>query len=174
MTITEVYDAHRRNATDINEHLPVLLGLAADCRKVVELGMRSGRSTSALLAGGANVTSVDIVENRPVLSTLREHCADRLTFVQTDSRAVVVPECDMLFIDTYHSGEVLRAELRRHESRVGRLIVLHDTETFGARGEGGGEGLNAAVDDFLEQNVQWQRRVVLRNNNGLTVLRRVG
>lgn len=80
---------------------------------------------------------------------------------------------ELLFIDSLHTYAQLSAELERHWQKVTGCIVLHDTETFGVRGEDGKEpGLWGAVEDFLKKHSEWRVKDRLRNNNGLTILAR--
>ena len=47
--LTDLYAAACGTPSDINEHCPVLSGLARECRHVTEMGTRTGVSTTALL-----------------------------------------------------------------------------------------------------------------------------
>jgi hypothetical protein len=114
-------------------------------------------------------------------------CYDRLRFPQVDTLQalagrtafvfhladvlqVEIEETDLLFIDTWHVCQQLREELALHAAKVRRYIVLHDTTTFGDRGETEGHaGLWPAVEEFLARGTfRLKRRY--ENNNGLTVL----
>lgn len=90
-----------------------------------------------------------------------------------DSLTIEIDPTDLLFIDTVHTAERLGAELARHAANVSLYLVLHDTETFGKRGEDGGPGLLAAVELFLAAHPEWEISYQARHNNGLTVLRRI-
>jgi hypothetical protein len=93
-------------------------------------------------------------------------------FQQADVLAVDIEETDLLFIDTLHVYEQLQEELRLHAGKVRRYIVLHDTMTFGERGEVQGRlGLRPAVEEFLAQGTFYVKDRY-ENNNGLTVLER--
>jgi hypothetical protein len=83
---------------------------------------------------------------------------------------VDIEETDLLFIDTRHDYDQLREELRRHADKVRKYIVLHDTTTYGERGETPGhQGLWPAVEELrTEGNFRLQARCT--NNNGLTLL----
>ena len=86
--------------------------------------------------------------------------------------AVDIEETDLLFIDTWHVYDQLREELRRHAGRASRYVVLHDTTTFGERGEVAGHaGLWPAVEEYLALG-RFALAARYENNNGLTVLRR--
>lgn len=118
--------------SDINEHLPTLAKIATKAHHVVELGARSGLSTTAWLVGlersGGRLTSVDISP----APDIGEHA--NWTHIQGDDTdpAVMaqVDECDVLFIDTSHAYEHTLWELRNWSAKVraGGIIVCHDTE----------------------------------------------
>jgi len=168
MNLTELYLHNYQRQHDINQHLPFLAGMALD-KAVVELGFRTGRSTSAFLMGGAK--SVTVFDTHPcadAVKVFRELVGTRFEFRQANVLEVEIPPCDILFIDSYHSGEQLLQELQLHTKWCGR-IVLHDTETFGHVGEDNTKGLQWAVREFIEKR-SWKVRVHFPYNNGLTVL----
>lgn len=185
MIIQELYRRACETPSDINEHLPRLKVLASLCDKVVELGVRSGVSTTALLAGldervkvgprpFRQLHSFDIADCRnPLLQALADdpHNVEWI-FTRGDSREIDIPPCELLFIDTLHNGEQLAAELERHHDHVAKWIVLHDTETFGQTGETSPNGLVPALVEFLTYHEEWKFINHIRQNNGLTVLER--
>lgn len=135
-TLRERYEHHARLPSDIWLHLPRMVKLveAFNAQRVVELGARSGLSTSAWLVGlektGGHLTSIDIDEAPPI----GDH--KQWTFIQgddTDPDIVASVEdgsVDVLFIDTsHHYGHTLW-ELRNWSAKVrpGGVIVCHDTE----------------------------------------------
>lgn len=157
-------------ASDIREHLGLLHGLAMSCDQVVELGFRTGVSTSALLASGAKVRSYDTsTKCRPHVKKLAAEYPKTFEFKLGDSREVEPIKCDMLFIDSDHTYECAMAELLRWAPHVGRWIALHDTETC--------PGVMKAVREFIscthERVGKWAIRLRLPNNNGMTILRRL-
>ena len=175
--MTSNYTRHLSRPSDIQEHLGLLCWLAMKCGTVVELGFRTGVSTSAFLAGGAKVISYDISDGcKPyVLSLAKEH-PKTFTFKIGDSRKVKIPECDMLFIDTDHTEATTKIELDLHSRSVGRWIVLHDTDTFGLRDRppGKGGGLRPAIKEFIhDPDNYWRPILDLPNNNGLVILERL-
>jgi hypothetical protein len=100
--------------------------------------------------------------------------AGRTEFVfhEADVRAVTIADTELLFIDTWHVYEQLRTELRLRAGKVRRYIVLHDTTTFGERGETEGRrGLWPAVEEFLTEGT-FRLKQCGENNHGLTVLER--
>lgn len=103
--------------------------------------------------------------------------------------------CDMLFIDTFHVYGQLRRELEQNAPSVSKFIAMHDTTVDGERSEyfrrrfnignvsnstGFTEselkrGLWEAVTEFLTTNsTTWKLQHRYENNNGLTVLERIG
>jgi hypothetical protein len=94
-------------------------------------------------------------------------------FRQADVLDVEPEPCDLLFIDTYHTADQLRQELARHAGGARRWIAMHDTKTFGERGEDGGPGLLVAIRAFLRDRPEWGVVYRAEHNNGLLVLSRV-
>jgi Methyltransferase domain len=133
----ESYERYLAQETDIRDHLPRLFEEARGT--VLELGVRGGVSTSALLAGveqrGGEVWSVDV---DPSCSTT--YVTHPLWhFVCSDSRdpaplaAAGLPSTiDVLFVDTLHEYEHVRDELAVWGPRVSRdgIMLMHDTDTF--------------------------------------------
>ena len=123
--------------SDIQRHLPRLRREAHGT--VLELGVRGGNSTVALLAGleerGGTLWSVDVdPESATVFPGHAQWC-----FVMADSRderplvdAGLPDELDVLFIDTIHTYEQVRDELAVWGHRVvdGGVILFHDTDSY--------------------------------------------
>jgi GT2 family glycosyltransferase/tetratricopeptide (TPR) repeat protein len=174
-SLADLYHAACSTPSDIYEHVPKLYELASQCRHVTELGTRAGTSTTALLfAQPDQVVCYDMVKH-PHIDTLRALSGRTLFhFHLADVLAAGIDETDLLFIDTYHVYEQLKEELRLHAGKARKYIALHDTTTFGERGEApGSRGLWPAVEEFLAQGTF---RLLERhtNNNGLTVLEALG
>jgi hypothetical protein len=197
-TIERKYREKCETPSDIHDHLPTLRRYAAQCDSVTELGVRTVVSTWAFLAGlqtrkpaptgeapgGAHVLpvllSVDIAAPEKhggnlveVVEAAREGNVDFL-FLEADDRQIIIPNTDLLFIDTWHVYEQLQAELRLHADQARKFIILHDTETFWERGETAGhQGLGSAITEFLEEHRrEWGVREQFSNCNGLMVLAR--
>jgi hypothetical protein len=96
------------------------------------------------------------------------------TFHQADVLTVEIEPTDLLFIDTWHVAQQIQEELRLHGDRSRRYLVLHDTETFGEKGETAGHGgIWPAIAAFVRQNPQWHLLHHFPHSNGLTVLSRM-
>lgn len=180
--IEEIYGILCARPSDIHEHLPILRRYAAGADGVIELGVRGITSTWAFLAARPRwLLSVDIQHPRQVggdldlVETLAAEAGLDFRFWLADDRTIDLPEADVLFIDTLHTYDQLRAELWRHACRARKWILLHDTETFAEKGEAKrARGLRPALEEFLADptlGAPWAVHEVHRNNNGLTVLR---
>jgi hypothetical protein len=175
--MSEAFDILSRHPSDINEHLPMLYFLASQCDHVTEFGVRTGASTLAFLHGlqgrPATLRSYDINDNFGVHKSLSPHTSVDWQFAVCSTLAISqIEPTDLLFVDTLHRYDQVRQELALHGDAVRRWIVFHDTETFGAVGDDGGEGINRAIDEWLALRPEY--RIVYRThrNNGLTVIER--
>ena len=168
------YRAAVRTPSEIYQHLVTLRRHAAGCETVVELGTRSGVSTRALIAARPKrLVAVDVEPIPEELATIAESAGVEFEARRESSLATEPVACDLLFVDSLHTAEQLAAELRRHAPHCRRRIALHDTETFGLRGEDGRDGLLKALGNFLaEHAAEWELERHHPYNNGLTVLRR--
>lgn len=164
--------------SDIHEHLDTLSVLAGRVEHVTEFGVRDVVSTIGLLCGRPRaMVSYDTYRSPrvPWLINLCHHAGADWTFREEDVLDAEPVETDLLFIDTLHTYAQLTAELERHSGGVSTYIVLHDTTTFGDRGEDGTTpGIWRATEQFLASHGHWSLRARFTNNNGLTVLERVG
>jgi predicted O-methyltransferase YrrM len=173
--------------SDINEHLELLHNIVAETNAqiIVELGTRSGNSTSALVIGaartGGRVTSVDHGQGSdyslepPTWNSLgqaseiiREKLGlgrywrlvvkDDLQFARDYD-----DEIDVLLIDTSHSYEQTRKELEAWGNKVvpGGFIVIHDTVSFPEQ--------NKAIWEFLDNHPS-SDYVEHMNCNGLGII----
>lgn len=159
---------------DIKEHLPLLMDMAAACGVVVEFGVRYGHSTQALLESACPVVESWDIEPMPQVIDGISRIHPRWKFHAGSSADADIPECDMLFIDSRHTGPHLLTELVRHHRKVRRWIVMHDTETYATTGDDGEPGLWMGLTRFLlDRCAEWRIKAHYSNNNGLTVLERV-
>ncbi len=175
-TIDDLYYQARQTRSDIHEHLERMRQLGEGCQHITELGVRTGVSTIAWAAARPkSLVCYDIrryAEVDPVESAAKAAGVEFM-FYELDVLSVTIEPTDLLFIDTLHTYDQLRAELDRHASRARKYVVLHDTTTFGETGElPGTRGLWPAVEEFLAAHPEWTVSERRSNNNGLTILKR--
>ena len=109
---------------------------------------------------------------------------------------------DLTFIDTWHVYGQLKRELDKFSKITNKYIIMHDTEIDGIEGETKRpnglynslyvsnsldglvartnipkheilKGLLPAIDEFLNSNTDWVMHKQYKNNNGLTILKRI-
>lgn len=132
------YEARLETWSDIGGHMPFLRSTTASYGKpvVIELGVRSGQSTSAFLAAitehGGQLWSIDV--DAPQVPA-HWHDLPCWHFLQADdvgqqARDWLPQVCNVLFIDTSHEFRHTVTELFLHVPRVrdGGIVLLHDTE----------------------------------------------
>jgi hypothetical protein len=165
--------------SDINEHLITLRYYADQCSHVTELGVRKGVSTWAFLASMTKrLVSVDVNhpdDNGGSLQEMREASAGAMvdfTFILADDLSIELEETDLLFIDTLHTYGHLKKELELHSGKARKYIIFHDTVQYGTTGVDGGQGIEKAITEFLNQNTIWKVHKTFDNNNGLLILER--
>lgn len=176
-TFSVEYETAKLRPSDINENLHILYDLAKQCETVVEMGVRTGVSTRAFLNTNVQLTSYDIVLNRQVqdLFNRAKALGKSVKYIEADVLKIVVDETDLLFIDTLHTYDQLKQELRLHGNKAKKFIAFHDTHTFGINGEDQKDkkGLLPAIIEFMIDNPHWKFKIHKTNNNGMTVLERV-
>ena len=178
------YERRRSTPSDIQDHLPELYHWARGWPfgHIVELGTRSGNSTSALLAGveasrRGHVWSIDIA-GAQVPGEWRD--SPYWTFLKGDALSpwaldLAPAQIEVLFIDLDpHSFEQTLAALMMWAPRVtpGGVILCHDTEWpdigYTAPGSADSE-VGRALDAFCAMRGHtWDNR---HGCNGLGVLR---
>jgi predicted O-methyltransferase YrrM len=159
--------------TDINQHLTTLYMLAVEfnAKSILELGVRGGESTVALLQAakeiGGSVTSIDWYwDGCPTAKKrVKEYGFEPYwKFILTDDRTIDWNQpINLLFIDTSHEYEHTLMELRKFEPFVvpRGIIILHDTITC--------LDCAKALETYMEGRTDLKPYKYV-NNNGLTVL----
>lgn len=131
---------HAAATLDMVPHIATLSRLAAGNSDILELGVRTGVSTWALLDGmdaGARLASVDII---PVNVPERVSKDPRWSFYWRDDmdpnlHPLLPNPVGMVFIDTTHEYHHTLEELALADRLEADLIVLHDyalTDVFDA------------------------------------------
>lgn len=200
LELIHIYNAHRNQYSDINEHLPVLRKLATECDSAVEIGVRGMVSTWAILQGFSenasrypkNYLGIDIASPpADKLETAKRLAnANNISFdfwLINDMSILSLP-ADLLFIDSLHTYCHLTYELETFSPMINKYIAMHDTsEPWGDQDDcyyhgdfseypqhidKTKRGLWQAVVDFLETHPEWTLHERHFNNHGFTVLKR--
>ena len=187
-TLQQKYDELCATRSDINEHLPKLKEYAEKCDHITEMGVRGVVSTYAFLMGKpSKLIGYDIGEykqNVDECKMIANSEALNWEFILADVLKVEIAETDFLFIDTFHTAEQLKRELKLHAGKVKKYIGFHDTTTFWEKGEPSyesvsdkgtncGMGLKYALEPFLAYNPEWKVVYRTEKNNGLTIIERI-
>ena len=174
--LQQKFEEAKAKPSDINEHLDTLYHYAALSETIVEFGCRWGVSTTALLyAKPKKLVSYDL-EIYPQINELAKIAATELPeteFIFRDESTLYAnpPECDLLFLDSYHVYEQVLVELVFHANRAKKFMVFHDTETFKDKGQTDGyQGIGDAIEGFLRYHPEWVLIEERKNNNGLLVM----
>jgi hypothetical protein len=188
MTIAEKYKQHCNTPSDINELLPYLKEYANKCTSVIELGVRHCVSTYAFLNSNAKIVYGYDIEKQPQVEECKALALKEgkdWRFIEADVLKIELPECDFLFIDTFHSKLQLEQELALHADKAKKYIGFHDVTTFWeeaepyfyphaqANGVMGNEGLKYAIEPFLKNHPEWEIALKVEHNNGLLILQKV-
>jgi hypothetical protein len=187
--------------SDIHEHLSILRDYASKCTSVVECGVYEVTSSYAFASGllgtpGASLTMIDPHLSEKVPGFLDSCAREGLfaRFVHGSDLAVEPVPTDLLFLDTWHVYAQLKRELAHWHASVRKYILLHDTtvdEWYGEAVRGRADiarhvqetgfpaeeiqkGLWPAIVEFLRDHPEWTLVARYPNNNGLTILSRVG
>jgi hypothetical protein len=186
--INEQYEFQCRRNSDINEHLPTLKKYSEECDHITEMGVRDVVSTWAFLIGHPKkLISYDICQiNQTVILDAIKDTKIEFQFILGDTTKIEIEETDLLFIDTEHNYLQLKTELLLHGNKSKKYLIFHDTVTFGETDsnaynnyenlieidESNKQGLNLAIQEFINNNPQWSIHEVFENCCGLTILKR--
>ena len=197
--VEEKYNSLCHSPSDINEHLSVLFRYAKECETVIECGVRGCVSSWALVFGllNNNKKNKKILLNDKVECDINELLTEtkelpiEITYEWKNNLDLeLTNNYDMVFIDTWHIYGHLKRELNKFGPITNKYIIMHDTtidETDGETIRCGWNaenqsqetgypveeircGLGKAINEFLENNTEWELLEKLTNNNGLTVL----
>jgi Methyltransferase domain len=172
-----VYLRYLAEWSDIQDHLPRLKEAAKG--NVLEIGVRTGISTAALLTGvklnGGHVYSVDIADcnvfpNDPdwtfrqfdSLNTGRSQALKNLGFDPAFLNDSGIIPFDMVLIDGNHSFNACLTDLKRYGALAPR-IFLHDSDM---------ESVREAIDVFMDEHKDEFSLTFYHGSNGLAELQR--
>ena len=118
--------------SDINEHIPTIIKYGKECNHITEMGVRGICSTWGWLASNPDKLITYDLENpskwggkiEDVYDTAQDVGVD-FKFTEADVLKVEIEETDLLFIDTLHVYNQLKAELMLHASKVRKYLCFH-------------------------------------------------
>ena len=184
MELADHYAQRLRQWSDIQDHLEYLHDavMGYTTPTVIELGVRSGNSTAALLHAcfetGGWLFSADI--DQPMVPT--EFSTGPWSFMRGDSVSEAVlqwmpGECDVLFIDTSHTVGQTLAELDAYMPRVkpGGVALFHDIQWLPpaiSLPEPGGPVHEALTRWCTANEMEYGQRISKPGYYGLAVLTR--
>lgn len=163
--------------TDMVGHMHTIKSYAAQVESAVEFGVHDCTSTWALMAGHPKkLTSYDVIR-QPDVDLVEQLAVDSGTefkFVLENSLNAQLEDADLLFIDSFHAYEQLKAELRLHAAKIRKFILMHDTSIFEFMDQTySGRGLWPAIAEFLAEHPEWKIKERFTHCHGLTVLERI-
>ena len=177
-------DALKENS-DIHRHLPILKEYAEKCNSVLEIGLGFGNSSLAFLEGNIKTLYTIEIDKNWGLETivdLKQIATEKqidYQIIYGDS-ANVKPDrrFDMLFVDGNHSYLAVKKELEIYPKYINKYIGFHDVVTFGYRDmvitpNNHKQGINWAIDEFLQDNPEWVIDYTSIFNNGLLILKKI-
>jgi cephalosporin hydroxylase len=169
---------------EIHEHLATFQRLGAECETICEFGIGWGTSTWAFLSTKPKWMRSYDIQDYEQLGLLKETAKNmnwdwQLLLQNTAEPSFHIEECDLLFVDSLHTGDHVEAELRHNAQYVKKYIIFHDIVKFGSIGQNsigmitpGVRGINSAIDDFLANHPEWQVKERYENCHGLLVIER--
>ena len=184
-------------ASDINEHIPTIVKYGKECDHITEMGVRGICSTWGWLAAKPSKLITYDLENPTKWGGNLEDVYDTayfegvdFKFIMADVLKVEIEETDLLFIDTLHVHNQLKAELMLHANKVRKYLCFHDTTNYeftdeipkekqpdysGILAEVSDEkGLWGVIEEFLNVNKDtWKLKERFINNNGFTILEKI-
>lgn len=178
--VDEKYFYYLNGSSDINEHLPIFYKYGKECDVIVELGCRWVVSTWAWLKSKPKkLISIDIEDPKNwgtndlelAYSGAKQNGVD-FEFRLENTLTNEIEQCDLLFVDTWHSYNQVKQELSRHGNKSNKYIILHDTEHFNFNDMDNDIGIWPAIEEFLDLNPHWYVHEKYANNNGITILKR--
>ena len=174
-TLKDFYSEIRSAHQKAHGHLYVahhnkMVELSAECVSYRELGVMQGATAAAMaLAGIRDIHLIDINMNRfEPYKHLFDSYVDTFHVVAESSiknNPLNDRPVDMLLIDSVHTANHVKAELRVHAPSVNKYILFHDTKSINA--------IRQVVDNFVKDNPQWKLIEHFSQNVGYSLIGKV-
>jgi predicted O-methyltransferase YrrM len=176
--------------SDFSQHALTLFSLILSLKpkKILELGVRNGSSTKAILKAcsliDSKLTSIDLEMPRFICPhDLIKHW----NFIQSDSIKYLqtnLLDFDFYYIDDWHGSDHVYQELNYIKNKISlrTVVVLHDLmhsfsdpqynlKFYPPKNEFEGQGPYGGVKKFIEENTNFEFSTI-PTNHGLTILRK--
>ncbi len=157
----------------IRSHLEILKKYASECNHITEMGVDGVNTTWSFLASKPKkLISIDINNYKaPSILQLASDLAKKenidFKFILGDTTKIDIEPTEFLFIDTDHSYEQLKIELKLHAGKVSKYIAFHDTHMF--------PSMTKALHEFLgtyPTSFEWEKVYETEKSCGLTIIKR--
>lgn len=180
-------------SSDINEHILTMVKYGKECEFIIEMGVRGILSTWGWLGSYPKKIKCYDMHHPSKWGGDLESVYDTAAFYNiefnfqiADVLKIEIEECDLLFIDTWHTYDQLSLELELHNKKVRKYLCFHDTTSYEFNNESIGsentmgeyksfdkQGLWPAIEDFLNLHPEWILHERYYNNNGFTILKKI-
>lgn len=177
LDVQDLFLKYRAAPRDLNEHFPLLLEFGVQCSHITEFTKRRESTVIWLTSAAKQIVSYNLEAGDEVVRVCqalaqRDKVTDLKVEQKSSTEVPAIEETDLLFLDTVHHADRLRGELGKYGGQVRRFIVVRGTGAFGYVAEGGGDGMFAALREWVELRSDW--RVVFHTNAqyGITILSR--
>ena len=173
-SLKERYLYFLSNYSDMQEYLPSLLKIASKVKHITEFGVNIGVSTCAFLCSKPDkMISYDIKKEPEVDELIELTVKEKINFeFKLDNDLFIeIEPTELLFIDTLHNYNQMKAELMPHANKVSKYIVFHDVIQYGIHGHTESTmGIGPAIREFLRDHVDWQIVDFREDGAGLLIL----
>jgi cephalosporin hydroxylase len=160
---------------DMNEHLPWISEITAQCTHATELGVGRGTSTKGFLRHDITLHSYEMDPQPGTVEFFEEakNSGRNATLHIADTRKVEIEPTEVMLVDSRHTYDQVKTELELHAKNVSKYIFFHDTEAFALVGEDNEEGIWLAIEEFLQSHPEWQIVERRTNCSGMTLIKRI-
>ena len=192
----------KNKKTDIYQHLETLYSYALKCESIFETGVRGVVSSWAFAKGlldSKHSTKIILLNDiEECDTTIFEHHVKKVhigvdTIWKNNLEIDLDRNYDLIFIDTWHVYGQLKRELNKFSQYSNKYIIMHDTTIDAEFGESIRRKMNSeeqskysgfpieeiekgiwpAIEEFLEDNNNWEIEKKYENCNGLTILKKL-
>lgn len=156
---------------DMLPFMEILTMYALKVESILEIGTRTGQSTTAFILGApASIACCDYERSPSIekLEALAKQNGVDFRFIHANSgdlHVVFKDKVDLVFIDGEHSYKGATRDLNEIHEQTQKYILLHDHIYW--------PGVKQAVDEFLPQHPEWRILEQFDVFPGLLVLERV-